>query len=209
MPPTRRAAGSTRARHGPAKGQSTLSFSNRVSKSVSRQDTKKSVVSPISHKRDDEDIQEVTKVDVEPEEPVEVEKETEGEAEVAVEEEEEEQAPVKSEAELRAEKISDAQIAKYWQNIRAQNIAPQVHVEDVSFGEKILRHFDVSLHYGVSCLLFFQGFVPPYRITLGSVSPPKQRKMCADSVLLSIALRRYPAEEAMGASGEAGPQSAH
>ncbi|KAL2759745.1 hypothetical protein ACRALDRAFT_1067522 [Sodiomyces alcalophilus JCM 7366] len=146
MPPTRRATGGARARHGPAKGQSTLSFSNRVSKSVSRHDAKKSIVSPAIHKGSDEDIQEVTKVDVEPEETVEVEKETEGEAEETAEEEV--QAPIKSEAELRAEKISDAQIAKYWKDVQARNIAPQVHVEDVSFEERILRHFDVSLHYG-------------------------------------------------------------
>ncbi|ROT42348.1 hypothetical protein SODALDRAFT_354483 [Sodiomyces alkalinus F11] len=147
MPTTRRATGGARAQHGPGKGQSTLSFSNRVSKSVSRQDAKKPVVSPITEKDAEEDVPEVTKVEVEPEETLEVEqKETKEETEE--EAVEEEQVPTKSEAELRAEKISDAQIAKYWKNVQAQSIAPQVHVEDVSLGEKILRHFDVSLHYG-------------------------------------------------------------
>lgn len=59
-------------------------------------------------------------------------------------------APEKTEAELEAEKTTDAQIARYWKGIEAQRIAPRVHQEGLSVGEKVLRYFDVSSQYGVS-----------------------------------------------------------
>lgn len=147
MPTTRRSTGGARARQGPAKGQSTISFSNRVSKPGVKQDLKKSTITPkkadevtaaksASQDELDEELNtpEVVDIEVEAEE---------------AEPEEKEEVLEKSEAELRAEKITDAQIGKYWKAIEAERIAPRVHVGDLSTGEKVLRYFDVSSQYGV------------------------------------------------------------
>ncbi|KAK1672025.1 DNA polymerase delta [Colletotrichum godetiae] len=143
MPVTRRSTGGGRARPGPARGQSTISFSNRVSKPVPK-DTKKAValssaidrldVAKPSNKEHKDDVDEI-----QIEDPATPEAE-----EVEVKEE----VPQKSEAEVRAEKISDAQINKYWKSIEAQRIAPRVHQGDVSLAERVLRYFDVSSQYG-------------------------------------------------------------
>ncbi|KAK6381426.1 hypothetical protein LTS17_004484 [Exophiala oligosperma] len=50
--------------------------------------------------------------------------------------------PDKDERELSAEKITDAQIRKYW---KAEE---DVHQENLSLHEKILRHFDLSSQFG-------------------------------------------------------------
>lgn len=138
MPTTRRSAGRT----GPTKGQSTISFANRVTKAIP-QDTKKAVLS-----------EPVKKIDI-PQRPA---KESKAEEIVTVEPEEESEEEVveevvvseKTEAELQAEKISDAQINKYWKGIEKERIAPRVHQKELSVGEKVLRYFDVSSQYGVS-----------------------------------------------------------
>ncbi|RGP80595.1 DNA polymerase delta subunit 4 [Fusarium longipes] len=148
MPTTRRSAASARSRGLPAKGQSTLSFSNKVTKPVPK-NTKKSIVSPsvvkidpgqLTKKREAGDI-----VDGEPAvaelEPIEVDEEETYKPEVALE-------PVNSEAELRAEKITDAQIKKYWKSIENQWSTPRLHQQGVSQNERILRYFDVSSQYG-------------------------------------------------------------
>ncbi len=62
-------------------------------------------------------------------------------------------APVvreKSKAEVAAEKLTDAQINKYWCGIEAQRGAKRVHQEELSTDERVLRYFDVSSQYGVS-----------------------------------------------------------
>lgn len=151
MPTTRRSIGG--ARGVPAKGQSTLlSFSNKVTKSVPK-DTKKAIISPAVA---NVEVPEPTKEDElataiidEPET-----KETE-EQDVGDEEEDEavpeiEAAPEKSEVEVRAEQITDAQIKKYWKSIEGQWSSPRVHQEGLSLQEKVLRYFDVSSQYGVS-----------------------------------------------------------
>ncbi|KAF7558789.1 hypothetical protein G7046_g5369 [Stylonectria norvegica] len=143
MPTTRRSTGGARGRAVPAKGQSTLvSFSNKVTKNAPK-DIKKSILAPS-----------VAKVEVAPEaaelpkaeeaaveEPELEEPEEEEEAEV-------EAPPKKSEAELRAEKITDAQVRKYWQAVESLRIAPRVHQQDLTLSEKVLRYFDVSSQYG-------------------------------------------------------------
>jgi DNA polymerase delta subunit 4 len=53
--------------------------------------------------------------------------------------------------ELKAEKVTDAQIRKYWKAREAERKAPRVHQEDLSVEEKVLRLFDMSSQYGV-CL---------------------------------------------------------
>lgn len=141
MPTTRRSTGGARARPGPNKGQSTISFSNKVSKPVPRQELKKAAVTKgdriVSHNKKEEEVPEAVEIEVEseveqPEPKVEV--------------------PEKNEAQIRAEKTTDAQINKYWRNIEAERIAKRVHVEDLSTGEKVLRYFDVSSQYGVRVL---------------------------------------------------------
>jgi DNA polymerase delta subunit 4 len=159
MPTTRRSAASARGRPGPAKGQSTISFSGKVTKAVPK-DLKKTVVDtpaiarttiperPASKDEVAKEEEEEEAVDVVAEEPdvlEEPELEQEEEVEPVIE-----QVPEKSEAELKAEKITDTQIKSYWKAIEKQRKAPRVHQEDLDLGEKVLRYFDVSSQYGVS-----------------------------------------------------------
>lgn len=147
MPTTRRSTGGARAQQGPTKGQSTISFSNKVSKPGARDDAKKAIITPakvdraIATKREEEQLAPATvDIKIEPEvELEEVEEQTQPEPESE-----------KPEFEIRAENVSDAQIRKYWRDIEALRFAPRVHIDDVSVGEKVLRYFDVSSQYGVS-----------------------------------------------------------
>jgi DNA polymerase delta subunit 4 len=61
-------------------------------------------------------------------------------------------AEPKSEAELRAQQITDNAIERYWSGIESSRMARAVHrkhTEGLSTGEKVLRYFDVSSQYGV------------------------------------------------------------
>lgn len=136
MPSTRHSTGSSRST-GPSKGQSTLSFHNKVTKNINHDAKKASVVSPSVTK-----VTPPTTVEVEP---------TKDEVEVIEDEElEEEVKPEKSESEINAEKVSNAQIGKYWKGIEKERRAPRIHQQGLSDHEKILRYFDVSSQYGVS-----------------------------------------------------------
>lgn len=87
---------------------------------------------------------------------------------------------VKSEAEEKGSKVSDAQVKRYWKGKEDERIAPRVHQRGLSVNEKILRHFDLSSQYGVSAslvaghfththtLLFIKGCM---LITLSEVQP--------------------------------------
>ncbi|KAL1959207.1 hypothetical protein VTO42DRAFT_2712 [Malbranchea cinnamomea] len=57
------------------------------------------------------------------------------------------QAP-KSEVDIKAAKLTDADIRRYWEAEEKKRRAPRVHQEDLSINEKILRHFDLCSHYG-------------------------------------------------------------
>lgn len=57
-------------------------------------------------------------------------------------------AKPKDKSAIRAEKITDAQIKKYWAKEEAVRKAPRVHQQDLSTHEKILRHFDLCSQYG-------------------------------------------------------------
>lgn len=164
MPAPRR---STRSAAGTGK-QSTLSFSSNVTKSIPQPPGKdQSLVlgnsAALQKKKKDQDVAEVDDVIVEPEplptraEPEEKDTSVIGEPDEEEEEEEvevvAEAAPQKPAAELRAEKVSDAQVNKYWRRIEAERTAKRVHQEDLSTGEKVLRYFDVSSHYGVCIIL--------------------------------------------------------
>lgn len=153
MPTTRRAAAAARGRPGPAKGQSTISFTGRVTKAVPK-DLKKAVTDtpaigkttiperPASKGAVTKEEEGGKVVDVVADEP-EVHEESEAEVEPVTE-----KAPEKTEAELKAEKITDAQIKSYWKAIEKVRKAPRVHQEDLDLGEKVLRYFDVSSQYG-------------------------------------------------------------
>ncbi|KAI8231731.1 hypothetical protein K4K57_006249 [Colletotrichum sp. SAR 10_99] len=138
MPTTRRSTGGARARPGPARGQSTISFSHKVSKPVPK-DLKKAAVLGSAVERAEQ---------AKKEEAVQVDEIQVDEPETKEEDEVKEEVPEKSEAVVRAEKISDAQINKYWKSIEAERIAPRVHQKDVTLAEKVLRYFDVSSQYG-------------------------------------------------------------
>ncbi|KPM44290.1 hypothetical protein AK830_g2251 [Neonectria ditissima] len=156
MPTTRRSTGG--ARGAPAKGQSTLlSFSNKVTKSVPK-DTKKAIVAPsvakveVSEPSKEDELATIVIGEPETKEPETKEPEAK---EIEAEEEEEEEAvpeveavPDKSEVELRAEQITEAQIKKYWKTIEGQWSSPRLHQQGLSLQEKVLRYFDVSSQYG-------------------------------------------------------------
>ncbi|GAB7361649.1 hypothetical protein MBLNU230_g1700t1 [Neophaeotheca triangularis] len=50
--------------------------------------------------------------------------------------------------ENEARKVKDAQIKKYWRVKEEARLAPRVHQEDLTVGEKILREWDMSGQYG-------------------------------------------------------------
>lgn len=142
MPTTRRSTGGARARQGPTKGQSTISFASSVTKAIPK-DIKNNVISaPIRTKVE---VTEPVVKDV-----VEVEEQDDDE-----EEDEEPEKPTvqpteeKSKEEQLAEDMTDAQVNKYWKSIESERKAPRVHQEGLSTNEKLLRYFDVSSQYGV------------------------------------------------------------
>lgn len=67
-----------------------------------------------------------------------------------------EEVETKTPAEVRAERITDAQIRKYWKGVEEARIAKRVHQEDLGMAEKVLRYFDISSQYGVSLCIRFQ-----------------------------------------------------
>ena len=109
--------------------------------------------------------EEVEEVSIDEPETVEPEVEEESEPEV-------EALPEKSDAELRAERITDVQIGKYWRSLEKQRKAPRVHQQGLTLSEKVLRYFDVSSQYGVSSIT-----------AIGSVASPE-----LDQLLTSIAM---------------------
>ncbi|KAK6225379.1 DNA polymerase delta [Colletotrichum tabaci] len=141
MPTTRRSTGGARARSGPTRGQSTISFSHRVSKPVPKDQKKATLTSAVGRADIGKPVQ---KAEEETDE-IHLDKPATPEIEEAKVEED---VPEKSESLVRAEKINDAQINKYWRSVEAQRIAPRVHQGDVSLAEKVLRYFDVSSQYG-------------------------------------------------------------
>ncbi|KAI0911029.1 DNA polymerase delta, subunit 4-domain-containing protein [Ustulina deusta] len=138
MPPTRRSSGGGR----PSGKQATLSFNHRVTKSVPK--SVKNAISSAPAKSPlakhvtnaEPDVKEEVDTDIE-EEKVKVEEPKP----VAPERE-------KTEAELRADKITDRQISRYWRDIESERRTKRLHQEGLSLAEKILRYWDVSSQYG-------------------------------------------------------------
>ncbi|KAG6075990.1 hypothetical protein E4U33_001959 [Claviceps sp. LM78 group G4] len=151
MPTTRRStAAAARGRTDSTKGQSTISFTNKVTKPVAK-NVKSVVATP---KTTTVDIPERTKP-IEEKTKEDVNKKDEDGAEHEHEEESQQQAPQLetappkiSETETRAGELTDAHINKYWKSIERQRKASRVHQQGISVNEKVLRYFDVSSEYG-------------------------------------------------------------
>lgn len=52
--------------------------------------------------------------------------------------------------EVRARKVTETQIKKFWREKENARLVPRVHQGDLSVHEKVLREWDVSGEYGVS-----------------------------------------------------------
>lgn len=63
--------------------------------------------------------------------------------------------PEPTEEEVRAKKVTDVQVKRYWKAKEAERLAKRVHQEDLSVEEKVLRLFDMSSQYGVCHLFIF------------------------------------------------------
>jgi DNA polymerase delta subunit 4 len=137
MPTTRRSTGGGR----PAGRQATLSFNHRVTKSVPKSVKDLSstpATSPLAKHviHAEPDVKEEAVIDAEEKIEVEEPKEVVPERE-------------KTEAELRADEITDRQISQYWRNIESERRTKRLHQDNLSLAEKILRYWDVSSQYGV------------------------------------------------------------
>ncbi|KAK4457790.1 DNA polymerase delta subunit 4 [Cladorrhinum samala] len=173
MPVTRRSTrssttGAAAAAAGPGK-QAKISFKSRVTKSIKdgekkgQEEKKKPYQSPARSKEwkpvaDDEQGKE--EEEDEEEKKVKVEEGTDTEDAVVGSEVPEvvKSAPpatkatqVDDEFALRARKITDAGVNRYWKQIEDSRMAKEVHkkhTEGLETGEKVLRYFDVSSQYG-------------------------------------------------------------
>lgn len=139
MPATRKSTRGAAARAAASKQQSTLSFNHKVTKSGTAKPGKADKLSTPT----------ATKVDAEPQLQTPTSEDVE-----EIEAQQPEGAPVaqpvaeKSAAELSAEKVTDAQIKRYWKGVEEARISKRVHQEGLSQAEKVLRYFDVSSQYG-------------------------------------------------------------
>lgn len=148
MPATRRSARSAAAKGASGNKQSTLSFNNRVTKNSVGKPAGKDLVAAASATKDAPAVLTPPPTS-QPTETVEKEEEAREEARAVV-------APLeaekKSNVEIRAEGVTDAQVKRYWRDAEASRIAKRVHQQDLSVGEKVLRYFDISSQYGVRWL---------------------------------------------------------
>jgi len=140
MPTTRRSLGGRAVATG---NQSKLSFNNRVTKPLPKSVKDSAAASPLKKELVREEVEKGEDDDVKPDEPQQqIQRATEQQvASVGV---------AKSDAELKAAKMGDAAVQKYWRKVEAERMAKRVHQEDLTLSEKVLRYFDVSSHYGVS-----------------------------------------------------------
>ncbi|KAK0109779.1 hypothetical protein ONS95_002455 [Cadophora gregata] len=159
MPPARR----SRTSSGPAaKGaQKTLSFGNKVTKPTTAVPYGKDISSPKAHLLKNS-IKQEAEAEPEPKkelvaEEVKAELDTghvdssaavsqQAKAEIVAQA----QGDGKSEDVIKAEKVTDAQVKKYWREREGERRTKRVHQEELGVEEKILRLFDMSSQYGVS-----------------------------------------------------------
>lgn len=174
------AAAAAGAKGGSGSKQSTLSFNNKVTKHNVAKATGKDHIAPSSSSASaakpagKKNAAAAAAADAvltppptsPPTEKVEEEEEQDVQGSVVVEEEkvaavqveglggEKKKSAGEAEVEAEAEKVTEAQIKKFWREAEAARIAKRVHQQDLSVGEKVLRYFDISSQYGVS-------FFPP------------------------------------------------
>ncbi|OAA57447.1 DNA polymerase delta subunit [Niveomyces insectorum RCEF 264] len=171
MPPTTRKTPAHRTPSGGSSGrQATLSFHHRVTKpAAAKHSAKEAAVAALpTAKAEEPKKASAAKKDKAEAETQETETEDDGKVEQAPTPAQEDDdsaktetdtypvavnaAPTCSKAEIEAETeakaVSDAQIRRYWRGIEAQTVHQQVHQEGVDVGEKVLRYFDVSSHFG-------------------------------------------------------------
>ncbi|KAI1432144.1 DNA polymerase delta, subunit 4-domain-containing protein [Xylaria sp. CBS 124048] len=136
MPATRRSTS------GSGNKQATLSFNHKVTKSVPKSTKNISSAptkqSPLAkHVANAEPAVKENDIDVDVEEKAQADKH-------------QPVVPVhkKTKAELRADKISDRQISRYWRGVESERRTKTVHQEGLSMAEKILRYWDVNSQYG-------------------------------------------------------------
>jgi DNA polymerase delta subunit 4 len=60
----------------------------------------------------------------------------------------------RSAQEVRASKVSDEQIKKFWRDRERERLAPRVHMGGIPLEEKVCRFFDMSSEFGVSLFSF-------------------------------------------------------
>lgn len=205
MPATRRSSRAAAAK-GMAR-QSTLSFNNRVSKAgASKVSAKEAAAAAAPSKESKRVVEPSDQVEVEAQKPEVLGDDAEETGEQVA------QAEVpRSPAELRADRVTDAQIKKYWREVEAVRIARRVHQEDLSLAEKVLRYFDISSQYGVSDKPHRYPIPRSHRpsISTRAFSPYlgfPDRSMTTDR---ATALHRDTAREAMATCREVGPQPTH
>ncbi|KAI5925525.1 DNA polymerase delta, subunit 4-domain-containing protein [Camillea tinctor] len=139
MPVTRRTTRSSAAAASGGTRQSTLSFNHRVTK-ASASKGGKDLSADASRKTSPlpKHVPSAQPAQKEEEEKI---------AEQEQKAEEEEEKP-KSDAELRAQKVTGRQIDQYWRRLERDRLTRRVHQEDLSVAEKVLRYWDVSSQYG-------------------------------------------------------------
>ncbi|KAI0402344.1 DNA polymerase delta, subunit 4-domain-containing protein [Xylaria palmicola] len=143
MPVTRRSSGGAR----PSAKQATLSFNHRVTKSVPKSakdlvsgPTKSPLAKHVIYAEPDvaDEADEADTSDA-----------SDADADVPADEKAQAvEVRPKTEAELRADKITDRQIGKYWGDIEGERRTKRRHQEGLTRAEKILRYWDVSSQYG-------------------------------------------------------------
>ncbi|KAI1328562.1 hypothetical protein F5Y16DRAFT_368731 [Xylariaceae sp. FL0255] len=138
MPATRRSSGGGAAARGK---QATLSFNHRVTKSAAKKSAKDlsttpTKQSPLAKQVVQDDVDSAAE-----DEASKIKAELEAEPELKPE-------PEKTDAELRAEKISSRQVSAYWRKLESERMTKRMHQQDLSLSEKILRYWDVSSQYG-------------------------------------------------------------
>lgn len=168
MPTTRRSAASARSQTGPTRSQSTISFSNKVTKDIPKGGKKKENDGPPTSieipeveekasatEHDSPRATRETTPCTQGSYAAEITREDDAEAGIighAVRDLDISRSAASSpweKAEVEADRVSDAQIKRYWGGVEKQRRAPMVHLEGVDVWEKALRHFDVSSQYGV------------------------------------------------------------
>lgn len=151
MPATRRSSRVAAAKS--TAKQSTLSFNNRVSKAGAAKVSAKEAAAAVAAAAltPPASSPPTERKAVEPSEEADIEVD---QSDALVDDEEEEEVAKvevrRPSAEVRAERVTDAQVKRYWREVEAVRIAKRVHQKNLSLAEKVLRYFDISSQYGVS-----------------------------------------------------------